>query len=202
MLLFVLGRLGRPEEPGDYHEKLQKCSRPQSACNANRAVRKQPAADSPHQQQQRRRAPTVPLHIVQRKQVLVGEQIAVDTRQHHARQRVVLERATRDGLPAALERHERQWQQYVPVHRLAVAGRRRQRHNGGRGDGEKGLRAEGYAENPATFRREVAMEAREEERPDAERQEGDARLPQSRVSGRVDERGEAEADIDGVSYVS
>lgn len=164
-------------------------------------MREQAAADSTDQQQQRRGGPPVALDVVQRKQVLVREQVAVDARQHHARQRVVLERAARHRLPAALERHQRQRQQDLPVDLAGAAGRGRDGHDGGGGHGEQHLRAERHAKHPASLGREEAVEAREEERAHAEGQQGDAGFPEPRARRWVDERGEAQADVDGVAWL-
>ncbi len=72
------------------------------------------------QQQQRGRKPPIPLHILQCKQILITKQIAIITRQHHARKPIIFERARRDGLAARLKGHGRERDGEVPAQLCVV----------------------------------------------------------------------------------
>jgi hypothetical protein len=82
---------------------------------------------------------------------------------------------------------------------VLVLGRRHDRHDDGGRDNKQRLGGEGGAEHPAALGREVAMEAREEEGPDAEGEQRDARLVEACRDRGVEDGGDAEADVDGVS---
>lgn len=198
---FILLRLGRPEEPHDHHGQLNGGGSPQRAANAHGAVRKDSASNGTQQQQNRRSGPAIALDVVQGKEVLVGEEVAVDAGEDDAGEGVVLEGAAGDGLAAALEGDEREGHQDGPVDGVLVVrgAAARKGDDAGGGDGQEGLGAEGDAQDPAALGREEAVEAREEEGADGEGEQGDARLVEAGARGRVDEGRETEADVDGVS---
>lgn len=107
--------LGRPEEPRDNHESLDDRGRPQRTRDAHRAMRKHASGHSPEKQQNRCSSPPVPLNIVQSEELLVREQITIDTSQNHTRQRIVLERSACDSLPTTLESDQRKRYEDGPV---------------------------------------------------------------------------------------
>lgn len=163
-------------------------------------MRKQAARQRTQQQHERGAQPAIPLGIVDAEQLRIAEQITINARQHDARQRVVLERAAGDGLAAGLEGDERDGHQGVPGDVLAgpfaeVGGA--PGDDGGGGDAEQGLGGEGGEEGGAALGREEAVEAREEEGADAEGQQRGAGFDPAGALGRG---GEAEADVDGVSF--
>lgn len=130
-------------------------------------------------QEDRRSSPAVALHVVRREQILVGKQVAVNARENNAGQRVVLERSASDGLAAALECDKGYRQEDSPVGRVGVVVGRGDGHDDGGRNGQEHLRNERSAQNPAALRGEEAVKSCEQERSEAERQQGDARTPET-----------------------
>ena len=176
--LLILDQHRRPNQPNQHSRRLESRGRPQRPRDAKPTIRKLPPDERPQQQKQRRAGPPVPLRIPQRKQLDVREQITVVARQHHARQRVVLEHPARNSLAAALEGQQGDGHEHVPadVLRVPVAGGAGDGDHGGGGGGQEQLGGEGGAHDPAAGGREEAVEAGEDEGTEAEGEEGHARL--------------------------
>lgn len=104
-------------------------------------MRKKPTHQSTNQQHQRSAHSPIPLDIIQTEQLSITKQIAVNTRQHNTRQGIVLQRATRHGLSARLERHQRDGQQNIPRDGVSGLGwtTRAESDDGGGGGAEGGL---------------------------------------------------------------
>lgn len=196
LVIRLFGFLSRPNNPNQHNYQLQYTSRPQRARDTNPGAREQPTSHGTKQQHEWRAQPPVPLGVVQPEQLGVTKQVAVDARQHNARQCVVPQGAAGHGLAARLEGHEGNGHEDVPgdVADAVVAGT--EGHDGGGGDAEDGLEHEAADEGAASLGAEVAVEAAEEERADAEEAEGSARLDPPRAL-----RGcrEAKADVHGVA---
>lgn len=165
-------------------------------------MRKKTTQNSACQQQQRSSGPAVSLDVVQLKQVLVREEVAVDAGEDDTRQRIVLESTTGDGLAAALKGDEGEGQQHGPVDAVFALGCRVEGDDEGGSDSEEQLRGEGGADDPTAFGGEETVEAGEEEGTDAKGEEGDARAVEPRADGWVDERGNTESNINSISYIS
>lgn len=163
-------------------------------------MREDASQDSTNQQQRRRSGATVPLGVLKRKEILVGEKIAVDAGQDNAGESVVLERAARHGLAAALEGNECKGREDGPADVVLVFGGSREGDDERSRNDEERLSRERDAEHPSPLGRKVTVEAGEEERSNAETGQRDSRFVETRISGRVDERCDAQSNVDGVSY--
>lgn len=152
-----------------------------------------------NQQQRRRSGAAIPLGIVKRKEILVREQVAVYAGQDNAGQGIVLERATRHGLAAALECDERKWRKDCPANVILIGRWRREGDDECGRDDEQGLRGKGHYQHPSPLGRKVPVEAGEQEGSNAEAHERNARLVEARICGGIKQRCEAQADIDRVS---
>lgn len=199
-LFLVVGRLRGPKEPHDNHGGLEGSSRPQRTLNAKGAMREDATDDGAKQQQDGSCSAAIALDILKGKQILVREQVAIDAGQHDAGQGIILEGAAGNGLAAALEGDEGQRRENGPVDGFGGRGRRVEGDDEGGGDDEEGLGGKGDAQHPAALGGEVSVEAGEEEGADAKGEERDAGAVEPWAGRRVDERGEAEADVDGVSW--
>lgn len=133
-------------------------------------MRKKPTHQRANQQHQRSTYSPVSLDIIQTEQLSITEQIAVDTRQHNACQRIIFQSTTRHSLSTRLERHQRDGQQNVP--RDGVGGlrwtARAKSDDGGGGGAEGGLKSKRGEESGATRGLEGAVEACKGEGADAE----------------------------------
>lgn len=178
----------RPKEPGNNNHTLQTHSRPQRPRSPQGATRQDTPDQRPDKQQNRGRHPAIPLGVLSQpgEQLDVGEQVAVDARQHDAGQGVVLERPAGHGLAAALEGHEPHGHEDVPRHvlRAFVAGA--PGHDGGGGGDEDGLQGEREAQDPAGSRRrgQDAVEPAEEVGAEGEEEDGEAGFLPPVGSGR------------------
>lgn len=164
----VIYLLSRPSEPGHHDHHLQRSSGPQRSRDADTGVREQPTRHGPEQQHQRRPDPAVPLRVLESEQLHITEQVAVDARQDHAREGVVPERPAGHGLAARLEGHERDRHQDVPPDVVLAVAPRAEGDDGGGRDAQGRLDREAGYEGGAPLGAKVAVEAAEEEGPDAE----------------------------------
>lgn len=196
----LLDLLARPEEPDDDDKHLHSTGRPHGARNTKPRVREKPAEDGAKQTHGRRADPPVALGVIRAEELRVAEEVTVDTSKHDGRQGVVLDGAARDGLAARLEGDERDGHEHVPgddvLVVLAVAARA-EGDDGGGADAEGRLQGEGGDEGRAAFWAEAPVEAAEEEGAYAEEAEGGAGFDPAGALGGC---GQAEADVDGVSY--
>lgn len=126
-------------------------------------MRKDSAQNGTDEQKRRRSRTTVPLDVLEGKEILVREEIAVDAGQDDAGQGVVLESPARHGLAAALEGDERKRRQDSPADVVLVLRGSRESDDEGGGDDEERLGGKGDAEHPSPLGRKVTVEAGEEE---------------------------------------
>ncbi len=139
-------------------------------------MRPKPSEDGAGQEQQRRRGSSIPLGILGQPghEQRVREQVAVDARQDHTGQAVVLQGATDDGLSAALERHQGQGDEHLPAQLVLGVRLRVDGDDGAGDDNQDELRGERGHQDPSFLGRKEPVEAGEEERPHAkERDRGE-----------------------------
>ncbi|KAK8215180.1 hypothetical protein M8818_002190 [Zalaria obscura] len=151
-------------------------------------MRPSPSSHGAHQQQNRRRRPPIPLHILPnpgRKKARIREQIAVITRQHDTSQAAILQDSTGDSLATALERDDAERDEDLPVQTLAGVSTERDDERGNQ-DAEE-LEQKGGDEDPAAAGGEEAVVAAEEEGAEAEGEDAEAGFYPAVAAVRVDE---------------
>lgn len=161
-------------------------------------MRQQTAGDGTSKKQQGGGGAAVALDVGKSKEVLVGEEVAVDAGEDDAGQGVVAQGPAGDGLGTALEGDEGERQEDGPVDGILAGGWGAGDDEGG-GDGQGHLGGKGGAEDPAALGGEEVVEAGEEKGADAKGEQRDAGAVQTGGGGRENEGSQAEADVDGVS---
>lgn len=126
-------------------------------------MRENSAQNSTDEQKRRRSRTAVPLGVLEGKEILIREEIAVDAGQDDAGQGVVLESSARHGLATALEGDECKRRQDRPADMVLVLRGGRKGDDEGGGDDEERLGGKGHAEHPSPLGRKVTVEAGEEE---------------------------------------
>jgi len=183
---FFIG-VGCPNHPGNDGGGLHTSGCPQGTRESNGTVSPHATKHSSDEQQNGSGNPPVPLNIVEREQILVGEEVAVVAGEDHAGQTTILQDARGDGLSAGLKSHGSQWDEQLPAQAIfAVRFVMAKGDYQGSGDNEEQLDDVGDDEHPAYAWTKVAVEATEEERSEAECGDGGEGLDPAYVSSGSD----------------
>jgi hypothetical protein len=125
-----------PQHPGSDNKRLQHNRSPQSTRQPNATVSPHSSQNRTEKQQHRRSSSPVPLRISleAHKQARIRKEVAVNRRQHHAREAVVLQHTRGDSLAGGLERNESDRCANVDVERRFLACGRAERYHTCGGD--------------------------------------------------------------------